>query len=119
VYLGCSAGGVKVVVRVVRAERAADPWFRTRFRAEVTAAAKVGGPFVARVLDADLDGDVPWLARARVDGPSLADGVGEHGPLSARPLIRLATRLAEGLAAGVVHRTCTLAVSCWRRTGRG
>ena len=39
--------------------------------------------FTAPVIDADLDGPVPWLATAYVPGPSLADAVAEHGPLPA------------------------------------
>src|SRR5262249_56340998 len=43
-----------------------------------------------------------------VDGPSLADGVGGNGPMSATAALALALGLAEGLAgihaAGVVHR---------------
>jgi eukaryotic-like serine/threonine-protein kinase len=60
------------------------------------------------VIDADLDGPVPWLATAYVAGPSLADAVAEHGPLPAGSVLQLAAGLAEGLraihAAGIVHR---------------
>ncbi len=64
--------------------------------------------FTAPVLDADLDGPVPWLATSYVPGPSLADAVAESGPLPTGQVLRLAAGLAEGLAAihaaGVVHR---------------
>ena len=60
------------------------------------------------VIDADVDGPVPWLATAYVEGPSLADAVSQHGPLPPRSVLTLAAGLAEGLnaihAAGVVHR---------------
>jgi serine/threonine protein kinase len=108
VYLGLSPGGRAVAVKVIRADLAQDAEFRARFRREVAVARKVSGLFTAPVIDADVDGPVPWLATAYVPGPSLADAVSEHGPLPAASVLALARGLAEGLsaihAAGVVHR---------------
>ena len=108
VFLGRSAGGRLVAVKVIRADLAEDPQFRVRFRREVAAARRVSGLFTALVVDADLDGPMPWLATAYVGGPSLADAVTSHGPLPAASVLALAAGLAEGLgaihAAGVVHR---------------
>ena len=108
VYLGLSPGGRSVAVKVIRADLAQDAEFRARFRREVAVARKVSGLFTAPVIDADVDGPVPWLATAYVPGPSLADAVSEHGPLPAASVLALARGLAEGLsaihAAGVVHR---------------
>jgi eukaryotic-like serine/threonine-protein kinase len=108
VFLGMSAGGRPIAVKVIRAELATDPDFRARFRGEVAAAQKVSGLFTALVVDADLDGPMPWLATAYVAGLSLTEAVRGHGPLPARSLMALAAGLAEGLgaihAAGVVHR---------------
>jgi serine/threonine protein kinase len=108
VYLGRSAGGRPVAVKVVRAHLATDPEFRERFRREIAVARKVSGVYTSPVIDADVDGPVPWLATAYVEGPSLADAVREHGPLPSRSVLALAAGLAEGLnaihAAGVVHR---------------
>ena len=108
VFLGMSAGGRPIAVKVIREELADDPQFRSRFRREVAAARMVSGLFTALVVDADLDGEVPWLATAYVPGPSLTDAVREHGPFPSRTLLALAAGLAESLsaihAAGVVHR---------------
>ena len=108
VFLGLSAGGRPVAVKVVRAHLATDPEFRERFRREIAVARKVSGVYTAPVIDADVDGPMPWLATAYVEGPSLADAVPEHGPLPAESVLALARGLAEGLkaihAAGVVHR---------------
>jgi eukaryotic-like serine/threonine-protein kinase len=108
VFLGLSAGGRLVAVKVIRAELAADPEFRARFRREIAAAHKVSGLYTAAVVDADVDGLVPWLATAYVAGPSLAEAVSEHGPLPAASVLALAAGLAESLtaihAAGVAHR---------------
>lgn len=108
VYLGRSPGGRRVAVKAIRAELAESPDFRTRFAREVSAARRVSGIFTAPVVDADLDGPVPWLATSYVVGPSLAAAVVTGGPLSASSVLELAAGLAEGLnaihAAGVVHR---------------
>ncbi|HEX2824159.1 MAG TPA: serine/threonine-protein kinase [Streptosporangiaceae bacterium] len=107
VFLGLSAGGRPVAVKVIRAELAADQEFRVRFSREVTAARRVSGLFTALVIDADVDGPVPWLATAYVSGPSLSGAVTRYGPMPARSALALAAGLAEGLsaihAAAVVH----------------
>jgi serine/threonine protein kinase len=108
VYLGLSPGGRSVAVKVIRADLAQDAEFLARFRREVAVARTVSGLFTAPVIDADVDGPMPWLATAYVPGPSLTDAVGEHGPLPAASVLALARGLAEGLsaihAAGIVHR---------------
>ena len=107
VYLGVSAGGRPVAVKVIRADLATDPEFRVRFAREVAAVRRVSGLFTALVVDADVDSGVPWLATAYVAGPSLAEAVTIDGPMAARPALALAAGLAESLsaihAAGVVH----------------
>ena len=47
VYLGRTAGGRTVAVKVVRTELADDPEFRARFRQEVAAARRGGSPWTA------------------------------------------------------------------------
>ena len=107
VFLGLSAGGRPVAVKVIRAELAADQEFRVRFGREVAAARRVSGLFTALVVDADVDGPLPWLATAYVAGPSLSEAVTGYGPMSGQSALALAAGLAEGLsaihAAGVVH----------------
>src|SRR5690349_1085156 len=108
VFLGMSAGGRPIAVKVIRTELATDPDFRARFRHEVAAAQKVSGLFTALVVDADLDAPMPWLATADLAGRSLPGAVRGHGPLRVPSALALAAGLAEGLgaihAAGVVHR---------------
>jgi serine/threonine protein kinase len=108
VFVGRSAGGRLVAVKVIRDELAADPDFRMRFGREVAAARRVGGLFTALVVDADVDSPTPWLATVYVAGPSLADAVSKSGPLPLESVLSLAAGLAEGLreihAVGLVHR---------------
>ena len=108
VYLARSPGGRMVAVKVIRANLAEDAGFRARFAREVSAARKVGGLYTAQVVDADIDGPVPWLVTAYVPGTSLSDAVERQGPLPDNSVLALAAGLAEGLiaihAAGVIHR---------------
>ncbi|MEU3071224.1 bifunctional serine/threonine-protein kinase/ABC transporter substrate-binding protein [Streptomyces sp. NPDC006906] len=108
VYLARSPGGALAAVKVIRAEHAADPGFRTRFRREAGAAGRVEGPWVVPVLGADTEAREPWLATAFVPGPSLAQVVAAGGPLPTVTVRALGCRLAEALVAvheaGLVHR---------------
>ncbi|MFE9496812.1 serine/threonine-protein kinase [Streptomyces collinus] len=108
VYLGRSAGGRTVAVKIVHPHFALDEEFRARFRREVEAARRVGGAWTASVLDADPEAAVPWVATAYAAGPSLAAAVTEGGALPAHTVRALGAGLAEALAAvhelGLVHR---------------
>lgn len=108
VHLARSASGLPLAVKVVHAEYAVDPEFRARFRQEVAAARLVSGAFTAPVVDADPDGERPWMATLYIPGPTLSERVKRNGPLSADEVRRLAAGLAEALRdihrAGVVHR---------------
>ncbi|MFE6759561.1 protein kinase [Streptomyces sp. NPDC057684] len=107
VYLGRSAGGRTVAVKVVHPHFALDEEFRARFRREVDAARRVGGAWTAPVLDADPEASVPWVATGYVAGPSLAQAVKERA-LPDHSVRVLGAGLAEALSAvhglGLVHR---------------
>ncbi|MFF8729107.1 PQQ-binding-like beta-propeller repeat protein [Streptomyces sp. NPDC015171] len=108
VYLGASASGRQVAVKLVHGPYAQEEEFRTRFRQEIAAARKVSGAFTAPVVDADPDADRPWMATLYVPGLSLAETVERDGPLSRRELRALGLGLTEALRdihrAGLVHR---------------
>ncbi|MFF4168630.1 bifunctional serine/threonine-protein kinase/ABC transporter substrate-binding protein [Streptomyces sp. NPDC001744] len=108
VYLARSAGGALAALKLIRAEHAADPGFRERFRREARAAERITGRWVVRVLGADPEAREPWLATEYVPGPSLAEAVALHGPLPEPAVRALGARLADALAgvhaAGLVHR---------------
>ncbi|MFF4320298.1 serine/threonine-protein kinase [Streptomyces sp. NPDC001568] len=108
VYLGRSAGGRTVAVKIVHPHFASDEEFRARFRREVEAARRVGGEWTAPVLDADPDAVVPWVATGYVAGPSLDRAVAGHGPLPGSAVRAVGAGLARALVAvhalGLVHR---------------
>ncbi|MGW2782849.1 serine/threonine-protein kinase [Streptomyces populi] len=108
VYLGRSAGGRTVAVKIVHPHFALDEEFRARFRREVEAARRVGGAWTAPVLDADPEAPVPWVATGYAAGPSLTAAVADGGPLPPHSARVLGAGLAEALTAvhalGLVHR---------------
>src|SRR5690349_16002530 len=108
VYLGRSAGGRTVAVKIVHPHFALDEEFRARFRREVEAARRVGGAYTAPVLDADPDAQVPWVATGYAAGPTLTAAVTDTGALADHSVRVLGAGLAEALAAvhglGLVHR---------------
>ncbi|MEU4269844.1 serine/threonine-protein kinase [Streptomyces sp. NPDC026092] len=108
VYLARSRGGRALAVKVIRPELARDAEFRRRFAREVRLARAVNGVFTAGVVDAEPDGDPPWLATVHVPGPSLDEAVRRHGGWPEPSVLSLAAGLAEALeaihACGVVHR---------------
>ncbi|MEU8467436.1 serine/threonine-protein kinase [Streptomyces sp. NPDC029006] len=108
VHLARTRGGRAVALKVAKAELAADPVFRERFRSEVEAARAVGGFHTAPVVDADVTGDPIWLATAYIPGPTLAARLAAEGAMDEPRLRALGAALAEALesihSCGLVHR---------------
>jgi serine/threonine protein kinase len=102
VFLARTPDWQLVAVKIVHRRLAADSAIRHRLRTGVERARRVVTPYVARVIDADIDHDPPYVVTEYVDGPSLADR-----PLPPGDVYALATTVAGALAAlhaaGVVH----------------
>jgi predicted Ser/Thr protein kinase len=108
VYLAQPPSGEPVAVKLLRAEWTRDTLARSRFAREVAAAERVAPFCTARILDAQLDGDEPFVVSEFIDGPSLQAVVATDGPLAGSALDRLAVSTATALSAihqaGVIHR---------------
>jgi hypothetical protein len=108
VFLARDRGHRTVALKVLRSGVAGDPTARRRLAREVETMQRIRSPNVAEVIDADLDGDLPYIVTRFVPGRTLDDVVTQDGPLRGQALASLASGLAEALvavhAAGVVHR---------------
>ncbi|WP_119731251.1 ABC transporter substrate-binding protein [Thermomonospora amylolytica] len=108
VYLAENAAGEPVAVKVLHARLADDPRARARFAAELKVAQRVSGFCTARILDADVAGQVPYIVSEYIDGPSLQAVLAAEGPRSGPALVRVAIGTITALAAihdaGIVHR---------------
>ncbi len=108
VYEAVDGGGTAVALKVLHSHLDRDPVARERLRREVTALQRLRHPAVARVLDAELDGEGAFVVTELVPGRTLEDEIDDGGPLDPVDLFELADQLAAALEAvhlaGVVHR---------------
>ncbi|MEY9859095.1 serine/threonine protein kinase [Catenulispora sp. GAS73] len=107
-YLARDDAGREVALKRVHEGLAEHEEFRARFIREVAAARRVPGRHTARVVDADVLADPPWLATEYFRCWTLAQQVPRFGPLTVENAGTLIARLADALAAmhaaGLVHR---------------
>ncbi len=108
VHLGLDPHGRAVAIKVLRAHIAYDPDARARLNREVATLTRVRHRLVAEVLDADVDGDQPYVVTRYVPGLTLDAEVRERGAMPPGHLVQLGRGLSSALeaihAAGVVHR---------------
>ncbi|REE96937.1 serine/threonine-protein kinase [Thermomonospora umbrina] len=100
--------GTAVAIKLLHARLSDDAQARSRFIREVELAKQVATFCTAAVLDADVEGDRPYIVSEYIEGPSLAGLVSAEGPRGRTALERLAVGTATALTAihraGVVHR---------------
>ncbi len=108
--------GRTVAIKLLKPSLATDPAFRTRFRQEAQAAARMTHPTIVRVFDAGEEtvrepngheAQLPFIVMEYVDGVLLKDLI-KRGPLEVPEAVRITegilTALEYSHRAGVVHR---------------
>ena len=106
----------RVAIKLLRPSLATDPAFRTRFRQEAQAAARMAHPTIVRVFDAGEetvrgpdghDVQLPFIVMERIEGKLLSDVI-RNGPIPVEEAARITTGILTALEyshrAGVVHR---------------
>ncbi|TDD12580.1 transporter substrate-binding domain-containing protein [Nonomuraea deserti] len=108
VYLGVNDEGERAAIKLLHVKFSGDTIARSRFARELKAAQRVASFCTARVIEADLDGDTPYIASEYIDGRALRDLVDADGPLTGTALDRLAIGTATALTAihhaSIIHR---------------
>ncbi|MBO2456744.1 serine/threonine-protein kinase [Actinomadura violacea] len=108
VFLGTDEDGRQVAIKLLHAELTSDDKARARFLRELEVAKQVAPFCTAQVLDADADGDRPYIVSEYVPGPSLNQLVTQDGPVRGAALDRLAVGTATALSAihqaKIIHR---------------
>jgi serine/threonine protein kinase/ABC-type amino acid transport substrate-binding protein len=108
VYLGVSETGERAAIKLLHVRFSGDLIARSRFARELRASQRVASFCTAKVIAADLEGDVPYIASEYIEGRSLRDIVDADGPLRGPALDRLAVGTATALTAihhaSIVHR---------------
>lgn len=101
-------GGRRVALKLLRPDRLREAGGRERVEREIRVLQRVRGPFVAEVLDAEVDGPEPFIVTELIDGPTLAEDVAQGGPYEPGELAELAAGLRAALSSvhhvGVLHR---------------
>ena len=99
--------GRDVVVKVLHPELAADPSFRARFHEEAVNAARLTHPNIVALYDTGEQGDIAYIVMELVNGPTLGEALGRHGPLPPSRAARLSMEVSAALdyahQAGVCH----------------
>jgi hypothetical protein len=108
VYLATDPAERLVAVKALRRGVPGEVTARRRLAREFETMRRVHSPFVAEVIDADVDSDPPYIVTRYVPGLTVEEVVAQQGPLTGLALLRLARGLACALTAvhvaGVVHR---------------
>ena len=96
-----------VALKVLPADRVADPERQRRFVQEARAASALNHPHIVTVYDIDEADGVHFIAMEYVEGRTLADAIGRKG-LPLRAALQLGAQIADALARahtqGIVHR---------------
>ncbi|HEY1599610.1 MAG TPA: protein kinase [Pirellulales bacterium] len=98
-----------VALKIPRLEVLASAEMQARFEQEARAAAKLDHPHIVAVLEAGIDGVVPFIASQLCSGITLADWLGKQaGAISHRLAAEIVRSLAEAVShaheRGVLHR---------------
>jgi serine/threonine-protein kinase len=100
--------GRTVAIKLIAAERAADPIIRRRFEREARLMAALDHPNVLPVYAAGEQGGSLFLVMRHVDGTDLAAVLRAHGRLAPARATRIVDQVAQALdaihVAGLVHR---------------
>ncbi|MBI2479918.1 MAG: protein kinase, partial [Planctomycetia bacterium] len=98
-----------VAVKIPRPHTLASPDLRKRFVREAQAAGQLDHPHIVPIYEAGEDGELPYIAYAYCEGPTLAAWAQESGgPLPPQQAARLMIQLAEAVQYchehGILHR---------------
>jgi predicted ATPase len=109
VWLATDTGlGRPVALKLLPAELAADPAFRTRFLAESRLAASLDHPHIVPIYEAGEVAGRLFIAMRYVEGDDLGTVIGRDGPLPPARAVALLRGIADALDAahdrGLVHR---------------
>jgi tRNA A-37 threonylcarbamoyl transferase component Bud32 len=99
---------IQVALKLLQPSLFEDPRVHEQLRHEAQLLARLNHPNVVRVWDFEDDPARPYIVMEYVEGPSLADLIGQCGRLAPDRVVQLLRQAARGLNAawklGIVHR---------------
>src|SRR5262249_22557006 len=100
--------GYFCAVKLIHAELVALPIVRARFEQEAKVAAQLQSPYIVRVLDYGMWGEVPYMAMEYLEGEDLDVRLRRCGRLDIDTTLAIVKQVARALAkahaVGLVHR---------------
>ena len=107
VYLA-EKGAQKAAIKVIKSEFVEEGDARARLATEAEVLSKLSNPYIGKILDSDVSGDLPWIATEFINGPTLDNKVKYEGPLTEIEWFNLAANLFHAIVAanelGVIHK---------------
>lgn len=99
--------GREIALKILPAELSSTPEALRRFEQEARAASALNHPNIVTIYETGQSEAFAWIAMELVEGEDLR-ALSTREPLSLKTALRIATRMADGLAAaherGIVHR---------------
>lgn len=103
-----TADGRVVAIKVLRAERAADPNVLRRFRKEARLMAEANNPEVVNLLEFNEEDGIPYLVLEFISGEGLDGLLRRRGRFEEFEALEIMAGVARGLASaherGIIHR---------------
>ena len=97
-----------VTIKVLKEEYTGDEDFKSRFKIEARAAAKLSHPNIVNVYDVGEDGNIQYIVMENVHGDTLKQVILNSAPLDNVTTLSIAVQMASALVhahkKGVVHR---------------
>ena len=97
-----------VTIKVLKEEYTGDEDFKSRFKIEARAAAKLSHPNIVNVYDVGEDGNIQYIVMEYVHGDTLKQVILNSAPLDNVTTLSIAVQMASALVhahkKGVVHR---------------
>ena len=93
-WLAEDGGGTRVALKVMHPALATSEESRARLEREVRTVNSVRSPFVAHIIDAEIDASQPFVVSEYVEGPTLAE-ILSSGPIPLRGVAALSYHLAS------------------------
>ncbi len=107
VYLA-EKGAQKAAIKVIKSEFVEEVDARARLATEAEVLSTLSNPYIGKILDSDVNSDLPWIATEFINGPTLDSKVKYEGPLSEIEWFNLAANLFHAIVAahdfGVIHK---------------
>ena len=101
-------GAQKAAIKVIKSEFVEESDARARLTTEADVLSRLSNPFIGKILDSDLKGELPWIATEFINGPTLDNKVKYEGPLEEIEWFNLAANLFHAIVAanelGVIHK---------------